>query len=71
MKSANNMEGSLNRLSNTWTDTVSNIANSDGIIVGINALNGLLSIVNDVTGALGSLGSIGAIGGIALNKMLG
>ena len=28
-KSANNLSGSLNRLSNTWTDTVENIVNSD------------------------------------------
>lgn len=62
MKSANNWEGSLNRLSNTWTDIVGNIANSDGIIVGINALNSLLDVVNKLTSALGAVGTVGAVG---------
>lgn len=64
MKSANNWEGSLNRLSNTWTDTIGNIANSDAIITIINSLNSLLSVVNKVTDALGSLGSIGLGAGL-------
>lgn len=48
----------MNRLSNTLTDTVGNIANSDAIITTINILNGLLSIINKITDALGSLRSI-------------
>lgn len=56
---SNSWEGSLKRLSNTWTDTVGNIADSDAIITIINGLNGLLSVVNSVTNALGSIGSIG------------
>ncbi len=63
-KTADSWEGSLNRLSNTWTDTVGNIADSDAIITAINGLNGLLSVVNDVTGALGSLGTIGLGAGL-------
>lgn len=59
MKSANNWEGSLNRLSNTWTNTVGNIANSDAIITIINGFNSILNVVNKVTNMLGSLGSIG------------
>ena len=55
----NSWEGSLNRLSNTWTDTVANIADSDAIISIINSLNNLLSVVNHVTDGLGSLGTIG------------
>lgn len=62
---ANSWEGSLNRLSNTWTDTIENIADSDVIITGINSLNGLLEVVNDVTGALGSVGTIGLGAGLA------
>ena len=58
-KTANSWEGSLNRLSNTWTDTVENIADSDAIITIINGLNNLLSVVNNVTDKLGSLGTIG------------
>lgn len=65
MKSANNWEGSLNRLSNTWTDIVGNIANSDGIIVGINALNSLFEVVNKLTSVLGTVGTAGAGVGIA------
>ena len=60
----NSWEGSLNRLSNTWSNTVANVANSDAIIAAINSLNGLLSVVNNVTDKLGSLGTIGLGAGI-------
>ncbi len=63
-KTASSWEGSLNRLSSTWTDIVGNIADSDGIIAGINALNSLLSVVNNVTDTLGSLGTIGLGAGL-------
>ena len=59
MKSADSWEGSLNKLHNTWTATVDNIAHSDAIITIINATNSLLDVLNKVTSALGSLGSIG------------
>ncbi len=59
MKSAESWEGSLNRLSNTWTETIGNIANSDAVITMINSFNCLLSVLNLVTNALGPLGSIG------------
>lgn len=59
MKSASNWEGSLNKLHNTWVNTVENVANSDAIITIINGFDSLLSIVNKVTAALGSIGSIG------------
>lgn len=58
LATADSWEGSLNRLSNTWTDTVENIADSKAVVTGINSLNGLLDIVNRLTGALGSFGSI-------------
>ncbi len=63
-KSANNIQGSLNRLHNTWTDTVENVANSDAIKTIVNAFNGLLSVVNKATDALGSFGTIGLGAGI-------
>ncbi len=63
-KTADSWEGSLARLSNTWTATLGNIADSEAITTGINALNGLLGIVNDITGALGSWRSIGLGAGI-------
>lgn len=62
--SADSWEGSLNRLSNTWTDTIGNIANSDAIISSINALNSLLEMVNKLTEVLGPAGSLGLIGGL-------
>lgn len=63
-KTANSWEGSLNRLSNTWTDTVGNIINSDAIITAINSFNSLLSVINSVTEALGSWITIGLGTGI-------
>ena len=63
-KSSNNLTGSLNRLSNTWTDTVENIVNSDTLKGAVNLLNSLLSGVNKLTDALGSLGTIGLGAGL-------
>lgn len=63
-KTANSWEGSMNRLSNTWTSVISNIADSDAITTGINALNGLLGVVNDLTSSLGSLGTLGLGAGL-------
>ena len=63
-KSANNLSGSLNRLSNTWTDTVENIVNSDTLKGAVNLLNSLLTGVNKLTDALGSLGTIGLGAGL-------
>ena len=59
-KAASSWEGSLNRLSNTWTQTVGNIANSDAVTTIVDSLNGLLNVLNNVTGFLGSSGSLGA-----------
>lgn len=63
-KTAKSWEGSLNRLHNTWVDTVGNIADSDAIITIINSFNGLLSVVNNITSKLGSLGTIGLGAGL-------
>ena len=63
-KSANNITGSLNKLSNTWTDTVDNIANSDLILETVNILNGLLTVINELTSALGTFGTIGFGSGV-------
>lgn len=61
---ADSWEGSLNRLSNTWTDTVGNLADSDAIITGINALNELLGVVNRLTDTIGPLASVGLGAGL-------
>ncbi len=72
MKSANNWEGSMNRLGNTFTKVVGNIVKSDAVITIADFFNTLLSGVDKLTSALGSLGTIGAIsGGIAGAKNLG
>ena len=55
MKSAESWEGSLNRLSNTWTETIGNIANSDAVITLINSFNSLLSVLNLVTNSEASV----------------
>ncbi|MFR3126269.1 MAG: phage tail tape measure protein [Coprococcus sp.] len=48
-KSANNWEGSLNKLSNAWTSFVSNFANSDLIITGTNALTEFVKVLDTLT----------------------
>ncbi|EOS44509.1 phage tail tape measure protein, TP901 family, core region, partial [Lachnospiraceae bacterium MD335] len=48
-QTADSWEGSMNRLSNTWTDTIGNIADSDAIITLVNGLNSLLSVINSIT----------------------
>ena len=63
-KTAKSWEGSMNRLSNTWTKVVGNIANSDAIIGAVNGLNSLLSVIDKITGSLGSLGTIGLGAGL-------
>lgn len=63
MKSASSLEGSLNRLENTWTDTVSNMTNPTLLSGAVNALHALLSIINQLTSALGTMGNAVAIGG--------
>ena len=72
MNSANNWEGSMNRLGNTFTKVVNNIVKSDSVIAGANGLNGLLSVVDKLTSKLGSFGTISTIGsGYAGAKGLG
>lgn len=63
MKSANNWEGSLIRVSNTITEITSNFVKSDEVIGGLNGFNTLLQGINAVTKALGGLGTVSAIGG--------
>lgn len=63
-KTAQSWEGSANRLSNTWKDTVENVLNSDAIITAINTFNDFLQIINKATDSLGSLGTIGVGAGL-------
>lgn len=57
-------DSALNRLSNTWTETIGNLAGSDIVLSAVDGLNGLLEIINELTSALGSFGSIAAGAGI-------
>ena len=63
-KSANNWEGSLNKLSNSFTGLVQNFANSDAIISTINLFNDLVKGIDSVTSAIGPLSSL--LGGLGL-----
>ena len=70
-KSANNWEGSLNKLSNSWTKFISNFANAGQITSAIQGLSGLVDVLNELVNILTPLGTIGAGAGIfALFKNL-
>ncbi len=62
-KSANNLTGSLNKLGNTWTDTVENIANSKSLTNIVNIFDDILGFVNKITSILGGKGLAAVIGG--------
>ena len=54
-KSANNWQGSINKLNNSFQDLVQNFANSDAIIKAINMVDSLVKAV-DKLGAVGTIG---------------
>ena len=62
-KSANNWEGSLNRLSNAWIELMSNFANSDAITGAVNALASLVNGIDDLVGTLGAIPTVGGLAG--------
>lgn len=61
---ADSWEGSLNRLSNTWTETIGNIATPETVTLVADSLNGILSVINKITDTVGPLGSIGLLSGL-------
>lgn len=63
-KSATNLTGTLNKLSNSWTKLVNTVINSEGLKAGANILNSLLQSITAVTSRLGSLGTIGLGAGL-------
>ena len=63
-KSAENLTGTLNKLSNSWTEFVNNIINSDGLKAGANLINKLVEGATSLTSTLGSLGTIGLGAGL-------
>ena len=52
---ADSWDGAMGRLSDTWTKTIGNIADSDAVISTINGLNNLLSVCYKVTDWLNSV----------------
>ncbi|MDE5780239.1 MAG: phage tail tape measure protein [Lachnospiraceae bacterium] len=65
---ADSFNGSLNRLANTWTNVVHDVADSSVFTGAIDGLNGVLSVLNSITSALGSVGTVGLISFGFLNK---
>ena len=61
-KSANNWEGSLNKLSNEWNKFVNNFANSDMMIKGIDSITQIIKLIEKLTSTLGTLPTI--LGGV-------
>lgn len=72
-KTANSWEGSINRLSNSWTDLVANFADSSEITTVINFLNGIVSSVDILTEKSDGLKSLFSIisGGFLTKNGLG
>ena len=67
-KTAQSWEGSLNRLSNSWTDLIANFAHSSGITTGSKLLAGIVSGVDALTESIGALNVIGAASGLLAGK---
>lgn len=72
-KSANNLQGRLNALSNSWTEFVNSVIQSDTLKTGVNILNELVQGVTKLTSALTPLGTLALGGGIfaSFNKNAG
>lgn len=72
-KTANSWEGSINRLSNSWTDLVANFADSSEITTVINFLNGIVSSIDILTEKSDGLKSLFSIisGGFLTKNGLG
>lgn len=68
-KSANNWEGTLNKINNSFTDIVGNIVDSDTVISGLKGFNNLLEGINEVTSSGEKLMTVlGTIGLTILNQ---
>lgn len=68
-KSANNWEGSLNKLSNSWTGFIQNFANSNAITSGLQGLTSFVNIIDSIVSKAGALETVfGIIGGGLASK---
>lgn len=63
-KSANNLTGTLNKLSNTWTELVNTFVNTDGLKGAVNVLNNILQSVTGIVDKLKMSGTIGLGAGL-------
>lgn len=68
-KSANNWEGSLNKLSNTWTGFIQNFANSNMITSGLQGVTGIIKAFDTIISKVGTLETVvGILGGGLASK---
>lgn len=63
-KSAENLTGTFNKLSNSWTEFVNSIFNSGGLKTGADLLNGFVEGLTKLTNAITPLGTIGLGAGL-------
>jgi len=71
-EAADTWEGSLNRLTAAWNETVSHVADSKGAVSAMDSLNSLLTVIDRLTEALGSLNTLSILsGGLLGAKNLG
>ena len=64
IKTTDSWQSSLNQLSNTWTDIVGNMLNSNVFLTITNTANSFLEVINKITSAIGSLPSLGLGAGL-------
>lgn len=62
VKTADSWEGSLNQLSNTWTNFIANLTDTELLSGSIDVLNGLLESVTQLSSVIGPLGTVSIIG---------
>lgn len=70
-KSATNLTGSINTLSNSWTEFINTIINSDGLKTVVNLLNDIVQGATDLVDTFGVLGTLGTTIGAFKGQKLG
>ena len=63
-KSATNLTGTLNTLSNSWNEFVNSLIDSDTLKIGVQSLNSLTQGATNLVNTFGSLGTIGLSTGL-------
>jgi len=66
-EAADTWEGSLNRLTATWNETVGNLVDSDAVAAAVNGLSSLLSVIDSITEKTNVLGAAGILSGLLMN----